>query len=134
MAAWKDMFANNPQNRISGCWTVWSCRMSQITKVSERCHCSDHHQIYQPKDPRILQNEQMAFKENQLQQLETIFARRPLWSESEIFSECENLKERGLLSKVFTHNGFVKVCKARERPRKLSHLADVRSLLNDEVF
>ena len=53
---------------------------------------------------------------------------------SEIFSECENLKERGLLSKVFTHNGFVKVCKARERPRKLSHLADVRSLLNDEVF
>ena len=51
---------------------------------------------------------------------------------SGIFNECEILKERGLISKVFTYNGFVKVCKDRdERPRKLSHMDDVRSLLDD---
>ena len=54
-------------------------------------------------------------------------------SNDKIFTECEKLKDRELLSKVFTYNGFVKVSKDRaDRPKKLSHMDDVRLLLTDE--
>ena len=54
-------------------------------------------------------------------------------SNDKIFTECEKLKDRELLSKVFTYNGFVKVSKdTADRPKKLSHMDDVRLLLTDE--
>ena len=52
-----------------------------------------------------------------------------------IYTQCEDLKRRGYLKKVFTHNGFVKVAVDQERPMKLSHMKDVSDLFPDiQVF
>ena len=48
-----------------------------------------------------------------------------------ILTQCEDLKRRGYLKKVFTHNGFVKVAVDQERPMKLSHMKDVSDLFPD---
>ena len=46
-----------------------------------------------------------------------------------ILTECEKLKNEGLIFSVFTYNGFVKVVrKNRDRPIKLSHIKDVQQL------
>ena len=47
-----------------------------------------------------------------------------------ILEKCENLKEEGLLAKVYTHNGFVKIAKSiNERPFKVSHMSDISNFL-----
>ena len=44
-----------------------------------------------------------------------------------ILEECEKLKNEGVLAKVFTHNGFVKVAKSmRDRPIRLSHINELK--------
>ena len=46
-----------------------------------------------------------------------------------VFTECEKMMNDGQLSRVYTHNGFVKVVRFEgERPRKLSHMEDISSL------
>ena len=46
-----------------------------------------------------------------------------------VFTECEKMMNDGQLSRVYTHNGFVKVVRFEgERPKKLSHMDDINSL------
>ena len=45
------------------------------------------------------------------------------------FQECEILKERGVLSKVFTYNGFVKVAVGNRRPIKVCHKNDLANIM-----
>ena len=46
-----------------------------------------------------------------------------------ILRECERLREEGILSKVYTYNGFVKVARSdTDRPRKLTHMVDIENL------
>ena len=47
-----------------------------------------------------------------------------------ILEQCEKLKNDGVLAKVYTHNGFVKVAKTmRDRPVKLSHISELSKFL-----
>ena len=46
-----------------------------------------------------------------------------------ILHECEILKERGVLSKVFTYNGFVKVAVGNGRPIKVCHKNDLANII-----
>ena len=48
---------------------------------------------------------------------------------SAILNECEDLKERGVLSKVFTYNGFVKVAVGNGRPIKVCHKSDLVNII-----
>ena len=50
-----------------------------------------------------------------------------------ILHECENLKERGVLSKVFTYNGFVKVAVGNARPIKVCHKNDLANIIGVNV-
>ena len=42
-----------------------------------------------------------------------------------ILEKCEELKAEGIIKKVFTYNGFVKVVQDQERPRKVTHMKDL---------
>ena len=49
-----------------------------------------------------------------------------------ILEECEQLKNDGILAKVYTHNGFVKVAKTlRDRPVRVNHINELRNFLPD---
>ena len=48
-----------------------------------------------------------------------------------ILAKCEELKATGILRKVFTYNGFVKVAKNQERPTKIAHMKDVLKMFPD---
>ena len=50
-----------------------------------------------------------------------------------ILEKCEDLKEEGLLAKVYTHNGFVKIAKSNnERPFKVSHMSEISNFLSKD--
>ena len=50
-------------------------------------------------------------------------------SNMEILTKCEEMQKEGLLAKVFTANGFVKVVKRnKDRPIKLTHIKDLENL------
>ena len=52
-------------------------------------------------------------------------------SNLEILTKCEDLKREGLLAKVFTVNGFVKVSRRnKDRPIKLTHIKDLDHLVS----
>ena len=49
-----------------------------------------------------------------------------------ILEQCEQMKNDGILAKVYTHNGFVKVAKTlRDRPVRVNHINELRNFLTD---
>ena len=47
-----------------------------------------------------------------------------------ILEKCEKLKNDGILAKVFTHNGFVKIAKSmRDRPVRVSHISELNNII-----
>ena len=47
-----------------------------------------------------------------------------------ILEKCEQLKKDGILAKVYTHNGFVKVAKTmKDRAVRLSHISELDNFL-----
>ena len=47
-----------------------------------------------------------------------------------ILEECEQLKNDGILAKVYTHNGFVKIAKTlRDRPVRVNHINELSNFL-----
>ena len=47
-----------------------------------------------------------------------------------ILEQCEQMKSDGILAKVYTHNGFVKVAKTlRDRPVRVNHIDELRNFL-----
>ena len=51
----------------------------------------------------------------------------------DILEKCETLQKDGIISRVFTRNGFVKiVMNDRQRPIKIHHIQELRDLLLNE--
>ena len=52
-----------------------------------------------------------------------------------ILERCEQMKNNGVLAKVYTHNGFVKVARTmRDRPVKVSHISELSNFLPNVWF